>query len=51
MQTHDPENYARWETLMHNDKIKFDEMSYPINAKAIEEFAEFAEHSGGFRIN
>ena len=51
MQTHDPENYARWETLMHNDKIQFDEMSYPINAKAIEEFAEFAEHSGGFRIN
>ena len=50
MQTYDPENYARWETLMHNDKIQFDEMSYPINAKAIEEFAEFAEHSGGFRI-
>ena len=51
METHDPENYERWETLMHSGKIQFDEMSYPINAKAIEEFAEFAEHSGGFRIN
>ena len=51
MQIHDPENYKRWETLTHYDNIKFDEMSYPINAKAIEEFAEFAEHSGGFRIN
>ena len=35
----------------HYDNIKFDEMSYPINAKYIEEFANFAEHSGGFRIN
>ena len=51
MQIHDPENYKRWETLTHYDNIKFDEMSYPINAKAIEEFANFAEHSGGFRIN
>jgi N-acetyl-gamma-glutamylphosphate reductase len=51
MQTHDPENYERWKTLMHSGNIQFDEMSYPINAKVIEEFAEFAEHSGGFRIN
>ena len=51
MQTHDPENYERWETLVHSGHIKFDEMSYPINAKYIEEFANFAENSGGFRIN
>ena len=51
MQTHDPENYKRWETLTHYDNIKFDEMSYPIDADFIEEFANFAEHSGGFRIN
>ena len=51
MQIHDPENYKRWETLMHNGHIQFDEMSYPINAEYIEEFANFAEHSGGFRIN
>ena len=51
MQIHDPENYKRWETLTHYDNIKFDEMSYPINAEYIEEFANFAEHSGGFRIN
>ena len=51
MQTHDPENYKRWETLTHYDNIKFDEMSYPINAEYIEEFANFAEQSGGFRIN
>ena len=51
MQIHDPENYERWEKLTHYGNLKFDEMSYPINAKAIEEFAEFAEHSGGFRIN
>jgi hypothetical protein len=25
-------------------------MSYPINVEFIEEFANFAEHSGGFRI-
>ena len=50
MEIHDPENYKRWETLVHSGHIQFDEMSYPINAKAIEEFAEFAEHSGGFRI-
>ena len=51
METHDPENYKRWETLTHYNNIKFDEMSYPINAEYIEEFANFAEHSGGFRIN
>ena len=51
METHDPENYKRWETLTHYDNIKFDEMSYPIDADLIEEFANFAEHSGGFRIN
>ena len=51
MKIHDPENYERWEKLTHYGNLKFDEMSYPINAKAIEEFAEFAEHSGGFRIN
>ena len=51
MQTHDPENYKRWETLTHYNNIKFDEMSYPIDADFIEEFANFAEHSGGFRIN
>ena len=51
METHDPENYKRWETLTHYNNIKFDEMSYPIDADFIEEFANFAEHSGGFRIN
>ena len=51
MQIHDLENYKRWETLTHYDNIKFDEMSYPIDADFIEEFANFAEHSGGFRIN
>ena len=51
METHDPENYKRWEILMHYHNIKFDEMSYPINAESIKEFANFAEHSGGFRIN
>ena len=51
METHDPENYKRWETLVHSGHIKFDEMSYPIDAKYIEEFANFAEQSGGFRIN
>ena len=50
MQIHDPENYKRWETLTHYDNIKFDEMSYPIDADFIEKFANFAEHSGGFRI-
>ena len=51
MEIHDPENYKRWETLVHSGNIKFDEMSYPIDADFIEEFANFAEHSGGFRIN
>jgi len=51
MQIHDPENYERWEKLSHYGNLKFDEMSYPINAEWIEEFANFAEHSGGFRIN
>ena len=51
MQIHDPENYKRWETLINYNNIKFDEMSYPIDADFIEEFANFAEHSGGFRIN
>ena len=51
MEIHDLENYKRWEKLVHSGHIQFDEMSYPVNAKAIEEFAEFAEHSGGFRIN
>ena len=51
MQTHDPENYKRWETLMHSGNIQFDETSYPINAQWIEDFANFAENSGGFRIN
>jgi len=51
MEIHDPENYKRWEALSHYQNIKFDEMSYPINAEYIEEFANFAEHSGGFRIN
>jgi len=50
METHDPENYKKWETLVHSGNIKFDEMSYPIDADFIEEFANFAEHSGGFRI-
>ena len=36
---------------MHYQSVKFDETSYPINAEYIEEFANFAEHSGGFRIN
>ena len=51
MEHHDPENYKRWETLINYNNIKFDEMSYPIDADFIEEFANFAEHSGGFRIN
>ena len=51
MQIHDPENYERWEKLTHYNNLKFDEMSYPINAEYIEEFANFAEQSGGFRIN
>ena len=51
MQIHDPENYERWEKLTHYGNLKFDEMSYPIDADFIEEFANFAEHSGGFRIN
>ena len=51
METLDPENFKRWEILTHYQNIKFDEMSYPINAEYIEEFANFAEHSGGFRIN
>ncbi len=51
METHDPENYKRWETLINYNNIKFDETSYPIDADFIEEFANFAEHSGGFRIN
>ena len=51
MQIHDPENYKRWETLINYNNIKFDETSYPIDADFIEEFANFAEHSGGFRIN
>ena len=51
MQTHDPENYKRWETLMHSGNVQFDETSYPINAQWIEDFANFAENSGGFRIN
>ena len=50
MKIHDPENYKRWEKLTHYDNLKFDEMSYPIDADSIEEFANFAEHSGGFRI-
>ena len=37
--------------IKENSNIKFDETSYPINAEWIEEFANFAEHSGGFRIN
>ena len=51
MEHRDPENYKRWEILMHYQSVQFDETSYPINAEYIEEFANFAEHSGGFRIN
>ena len=51
METYDPENYKRWKSLLHSQGTKFDDTSYPVNAEWIEEFANFAEHSGGFRIN